>query len=89
MITLHLIIHGRVQGVFFRDAMKREALVLGISGWVRNRSDGTVEAVVQGETAIVDAITDWAHRGPKHAMVERVIAEPADGEFTGFEILYD
>jgi acylphosphatase len=89
MMTLHLIIHGRVQGVFFRDSMRREAVGLGIGGWVRNLSDGTVEAIVQGETVNVDAIVNWAHRGPKHAMVERVIAEPADGNYSSFEVLYD
>lgn len=87
--TLRLVIHGRVQGVFFRDSMRREALGLGITGWVRNRSDGTVEAVVQGDTSNVDAIVNWSHSGPRHAIVERVVAEPADGEYAGFEILYD
>ena len=63
MKTLRLAIHGRVQGVFFRDSMRREAL-LGITGWVRNRNDGTVEAAVQGESAAMDAIVGWAHHGP-------------------------
>ena len=62
--TLRLVIHGRVQGVFFRDSMRREAIRLGIAGWVRNRSDGTVEATVQGEPDAVEAILRWAHRGP-------------------------
>lgn len=85
--TLHLIIHGCVQGVFFRDSMRREAQRLDISGWVRNRSDGTVEAVVQGENTAVDAIVQWAHRGPEHAHVERVDIEPATGAYIGFNRL--
>lgn len=86
--ALRLVIHGRVQGVFFRDSMRREAQALGIAGWVRNRNDGTVEAVVQGERAAVDAIVRWARRGPEHARVERVETEPGEGGYTGFEILY-
>jgi len=87
MKTLHLVIHGRVQGVFFRDSMKSEAQHLAVAGWVRNRSDGTVEASVQGEPAAVDAIVRWAHRGPQHAQVERVEIEPDDGSYNSFEII--
>ena len=87
-LTLYLVIHGHVQGVFFRDSMRREALSLAVAGWVRNRSDGTVEAVVQGEPAAVDAIVRWARRGPERAQVERVDTEPVEGAYTGFEILY-
>ena len=85
--TLHLVIHGRVQGVFFRDSMRREAQRLGIAGWVRNRSDGTVEAVVQGESAAVDVMLRWAQRGPELARVERVEVMPSDGTYTSFEII--
>jgi len=85
--TLHLVIHGRVQGVFFRDSMRREAQRLGIAGWVRNRSDGTVEAAVQGESADVDAIVRWARRGPDRAQVERVEIEPHDGSYSNFEVI--
>jgi acylphosphatase len=84
--TLHLVIHGRVQGVFYRDSMRREAQGLSVSGWVRNRSDGTVEAVVQGEPGAVDAIVRWAQRGPSRAQVERVDIEPAAGDYYSFEI---
>lgn len=83
--TRHLQIHGRVQGVWFRDSMCREAERLGVAGWVRNRRDGTVEAVVQGEAAAVQAIIAWAHRGPPKAEVSRVAIEEAEGEFAGFE----
>lgn len=88
--TQRLVVHGRVQGVYFRDSMRREAQRLGIAGWVRNRGDGTVEAVVQGTPAAVDAIVRWAHRGPEHARVERVetASAPGEGTHTGFDILY-
>ncbi len=85
--TLHLIIHGRVQGVFFRDSMQREAQYLAVSGWVRNRSDGTVEAEVQGEPSAVDAMVRWAHHGPQRAQVERVDVRAADGNYASFEVL--
>ena len=85
--TLHLVIHGRVQGVYFRDSMRREAQRLGVAGWVRNRSDGAVEAAVHGESADVDAIVRWAHRGPERAQVERVEAGPYDGSYSNFEVI--
>lgn len=88
-VTLRLVIHGRVQGVFFRDSMRREAQRLAVSGWVRNRSDGAVEALVQGNSVAVDAILRWAQRGPERARVERVEAEPGTGAYTDFEIRYD
>ena len=86
-ITLRLVIHGRVQGVFFRDSMRREAQNLAVAGWVRNRSDGAVEAAVHGEPAAVDAIVRWARRGPQHAQVERVEIEPDEGSYASFEVM--
>lgn len=86
--TLHLTIHGRVQGVFYRDSMRREAERLAVTGWVRNCDDGTVEAVVQGEAAAVEALVRWAHDGPEHARVERVAVAAGNGDYAGFEILY-
>ena len=85
--TLHLMIRGRVQGVYFRQSMLREAQNLGVSGWARNRSDGTVEAVVHGESGAVDAMVRWAHRGPELARVERVDVYPTEGDYTNFEII--
>lgn len=85
--TLRLVIHGRVQGVFFRDSMRREAQAIGVAGWVRNRNDGTVEAVVQGEAAAVDTLVQWAHRGPPNARVERVDIAPCSGNYTCFEVM--
>ena len=87
MKTLHLIIHGRVQGVYYRDSMRREALRLSVSGWVRNRDDGTVEAVLHGSADAVEALAQWARRGPEHARVERVHVSSIEGTHTGFMIL--
>lgn len=86
MKTLHLFMHGRVQGVWYRDSMRREAASLGVSGWVRNRRDGTVEAMVQGEAAAVDALLVWVRRGPPLAQVERVEVEAGSGSYAGFEM---
>lgn len=85
--TLRLVIHGRVQGVFFRDSMRREAQRLGVAGWVRNRSDGAVEAAVHGNAADVDMIVRWAHRGPERAHVEQVEIESHDGSYSNFEVV--
>lgn len=87
--TLRLRVRGRVQGVFFRDSMRRQAEVLQVAGWVRNCDDGSVEAVVHGGADEVDAIVRWAHQGPRGAMVSRVDIEPETGAWSGFEIRYD
>jgi acylphosphatase len=90
LITRLLRIHGRVQGVGYRDAMRQEASRIALEGWVRNRADGTVEALVHGTLANVDRIIEWAHTGPRFARVERVdvsAAEPPDT--TGFRIRFD
>ena len=84
--TVHLAIHGRVQGVGFRYSMAAEAERLGLQGWVRNRRDGSVEAVVQGPNQAVEAMRSWAARGPPSASVTKVDATPAEGEFAGFEL---
>jgi acylphosphatase len=93
-LTRHLRIHGRVQGVGYRDALRREALRHGLGGWVRNRRDGTVETVLQGEASAVEAVTGWARHGPPAARVDRVDrvdAQPAqeqsDRPYAGFEML--
>ena len=84
-VTRRLGIRGRVQGVFFRESMRREAARLGVTGWVCNRRDGSVEAVVQGTPAAVEAITAWARRGPPDAAVAGVEVGEAEGDFFGFE----
>lgn len=80
-----LLISGRVQGVGFRESMCREAERLGASGWVRNRHDGRVEAVIDGKTEAIDALLRWAHRGPSAARVNAVEVEEIVGGFTRFE----
>lgn len=78
-------IHGLVQGVGFRYSLHREAVRLGLAGWVRNRRDGTVEAVVAGPAASVEAMVAWANRGPTSARVDRVEVAPFEGEFGDFQ----
>jgi acylphosphatase len=89
--TRHLRISGRVQGVGYRDALRRQALANGLAGWVRNRLDGSVEAVLQGDAQGVEQVIAWARRGPPAARVDRVDAQAADGEFDrpcrGFDCL--
>jgi acylphosphatase len=72
MITRQISVSGRVQGVGFRDALLREAKRLGVTGWVRNRADGSVEAVVQGSPEAVEKIIGWVRRGPPAALVAAV-----------------
>ena len=83
----HLTISGRVQGVGYRMTMVDEARRLGVSGWVRNRRDGTVEAVVDGDPGAVGAIIAWAQRGPRGAVVTDVAVGETDGTFRGFDSL--
>ena len=81
----HLQIHGRVQGVGYRWAMVDQATQLGLSGWVRNRRDGSVEAMVAGAPDAVQRLIDWTHRGPPAARVTQVQVSPGEGRFAGFE----
>jgi acylphosphatase len=85
VITRRLRIHGRVQGVGFRMYMQREAQRLDVSGWVRNRRDGTVEAMVQGPPEAVEALSAWARHGPPSARVTDVDETEAEGSYAGFE----
>jgi acylphosphatase len=78
MATRHLSIRGRVQGVGYRDALCRQAERLGVRGWVRNRVDGSVEALAQGSAAALDALVAWARRGPPMASVSELRVEERD-----------
>ena len=89
-VRVRLIVEGRVQGVWFRDSTRREALSLGVFGWVRNRPDGTVEVQVEGPEDGVRRLTEWCQQGPPAAKVTRVRekAEEWKGEFTSFDIKF-
>ena len=76
MIAHRLVIRGRVQGVGYRYAMVEAAIALGVLGWVRNRRDGAVEALVQGDASAVEAIITWCRRGPPTARVDAVEKSP-------------
>ena len=87
-VTRQLRIHGRVQGVYYRASMVAEATRLGLHGWVRNRADGSVEALAQGGASAVQALVDWARRGPPQAQVSEVaLSEEAPQVLQGFEAL--
>jgi acylphosphatase len=87
MVARHLRISGHVQGVGFRYSMQREAARLGLTGWVRNRRDGSVEALAQGNDAAVAALTAWARRGPAGARVAdvKLASAETDTALAGFE----
>ncbi|HEY2967548.1 MAG TPA: acylphosphatase [Casimicrobiaceae bacterium] len=87
MIVRRLTISGQVQGVGFRYALADEARARNLRGWVRNRRDGSVEAVVAGPEADVEAVIAWARRGPPAARVSRVAVEPAATDVAEFEIV--
>ena len=86
METRRLVITGLVQGVGFRYAMLAQARLLGISGWVRNRRDGSVEAVIAGDPAQLEAMLDWSRSGPAGAAVDNVMIEIASGDYQDFEL---
>jgi acylphosphatase len=85
---VRIIISGRVQGVFFRQAAAEQARILGIMGWVRNLADGSVELVGEGKRRNLELLLAWTHKGPPHARVDAVQAqwEPYQDEFLQFEV---
>jgi acylphosphatase len=86
-VRRRVVVTGRVQGVLFRDSARREASAHGVSGWVANRPDGSVEAVLEGDSDDVEAVVAWLRRGPPHAQVEgtKVSHEQPAGE-NGFRV---
>jgi acylphosphatase len=82
-----VVVHGRVQGVFFRDSTQRKASSRGVSGWVTNRSDGAVEAVFEGEPDAVEALVHFVCEGPRGAEVSDIeVSEEEPEGLSGFEI---
>jgi acylphosphatase len=88
MVCARIVISGRVQGVYFRASARDVARAQRLSGWVRNRLDGDVEAVVEGEKDAVQAFIAWCHDGPPgaHVTAVQVTMEPYTGELQGFRI---
>ena len=86
-VRRRVIVHGRVQGVFFRGTTEAEAARRGVAGWVRNRSDGCVEAVFEGDPDAVAALVAFCGRGPRHALVSRIeVLEEAPEGLRGFRV---
>jgi acylphosphatase len=71
-VRVHVVVTGRVQGVFFRDSCRDEARAAGVGGWIRNLSDGSVDAEFEGSRAAVDRLVTWCHSGPARARVDTV-----------------
>lgn len=80
-VRISIIASGRVQGVAYRNCTQREAVNLGVNGWVRNMPDGTVEGCFEGEEGAVKDLVNWCRRGPSAAVVERL--DLMEGTFTG------
>ena len=89
MLTLHACVEGRVQGVFFRDSTRREAQNLGLTGWVRNMPDGTVETVLQGEEKNLNRMKEWLKEGSPDSIVANVSFKEIneDTNYSDFRIL--
>ena len=88
-VRRRVIVHGRVQGVYFRGATEARAAAAGLAGWVRNRSDGSVEAVFEGDPEAVAALVEFCRTGPRQARVARLesFEEPPEG-LRGFRVLH-
>jgi acylphosphatase len=86
-VRRRVVVHGHVQGVFFRDSCRREAETRGLAGWVTNRPDGAVEAVFEGDADAVSALVDWCRQGPRSADVSSVDETTEEPEgLSGFQI---
>jgi acylphosphatase len=86
-VRSRVVVHGHVQGVFFRDSCRREAESRGVAGWVTNRPDGAVEATFEGDAEAVRALVDWCRQGPRSADVSSVdeTSEEPEG-LSGFDV---
>lgn len=86
-VRRHVVVRGLVQGVFFRDTIRRHAEQRGVAGWVRNNRDGSVEAVLEGEPEAVESLLALCHEGPRGARVDRVeVSEEAPQGLRGFAV---
>ncbi len=86
-IRRRVVAHGRVQGVFFRDSVRAEAESVGVAGWVTNRDDGAVEAVLEGEPGAVERVVAFCRDGPSHAQVGEIeVSEEESEDLRGFEV---
>ena len=86
-VAKRVVVHGLVQGVFFRDSCRTEARRAGVRGWVTNAADGTVQAHLEGPADAVERLVAWLHQGPPHAEVERVeVRDVPPEKMTGFEV---
>ena len=90
MRRVHFVVYGLVQGVFFRASTRNEAARRGLTGWVRNLPDGSVECLAEGHETTLRALVAWCHDGPPGARVERVVERWSDatGEFDRFRVSY-
>ena len=87
MTRKRVLVSGEVQGVYFRDTCRREATRHGVAGWIRNRPDGSVEAVFEGPSDRVDRLVDWARRGPRGARVDHLeVFDESPVGLTGFTV---
>ena len=87
VVRRRVMVHGRVQGVFFRDSLRERAQSRGVAGWVRNRPDGSVEAALEGEPDAVESVVAFMRAEPRGAQVERVdVAEEEPEGLTGFDV---
>jgi len=87
VIRRRVVVHGRVQGVFFRETVRRAAAQRGVAGWVRNNADGTVEAAFEGEPDAVDRLVETCREGPRGAVIDRVeVFDERAENMLGFEV---
>ncbi len=86
---VHVVIEGRVQGVFFRASTRDEARARGLGGWVRNLPDGRVEAVFEGDKAVVENMLAWCRQGPPYAYVDDIVEDwqPYQGDLLDFRVV--